>query len=178
MELTVSGPIGSGKSTVAKLLASRLDFHYMSTGDIFRENARKHGMSVEAFNEYAEKHPEVDVDQDNYLIEKMKTSNRLVIDSRLAGWLSYKNRISAFRVYITADDKTRVERISGREKVTPEQASALISRREESEAKRYRSLYEIDISDTTIYDLVLDTTNMKPEDAVTAILERMKELNA
>ena len=89
MELTVSGPIGSGKSTVAKLLASRLDFHYMSTGDIFRQNARKHGMSVEAFNEYAEKHPEVDVDQDNYLIEKMKTSNRLW---RL--WLSWRRQIS------------------------------------------------------------------------------------
>jgi|YelNatPaOPRAMG01_1025707.scaffolds.fasta_scaffold04417_6 cytidylate kinase len=178
MELTVSGPIGSGKSTVAKILASRLGVEYMSTGDIFRDNARKHRMSVEAFNEYAEKHPEVDIDQDNYLIERMKNSDGLVIDSRLAGWLSYKNRITAFRIYITADNKTRVERISGREKVTPDQATVLISRREESEAKRYRDLYDVDIRDTSIYDMILDTTNMTPEDAVNAIIEKMKELNA
>jgi cytidylate kinase len=178
MELTVSGPIGSGKSTIAKFLAARLDARYLSTGDIFRENARKHGMTVEAFNEFAETHPEVDVDQDNYLIERMKTSDRLVIDSRLAGWLSYINWIGAFRIYITADDKTRVERISGREKITPDLAAVLISRREKSEAKRYRDLYGIDIGDTTIYDIVLDTTNMKPEDAVNMIIERNKELNA
>ena len=178
MELTVSGPIGSGKSTVAKLLAARIGSTYMSTGDIFRENARKHGMSVEAFNEYAESHAEVDTEQDNFLIERMRKGDRLVIDSRLAGWLSYKNGIEAFRVFITADYVTRTKRISLREKIDESVASDLISRREESEAKRYRLLYGIDISDTSIYDLVLDTTSMKPDDAVEAIIERMRELSA
>ena len=111
-------------------------------------------------------------------IVRMRKGDGLVIDSRLAGWLSYKNGIDAFRVFITADYVTRTKRISLREKIDESVASDLISRREESEAKRYRLLYGIDISDTSIYDLVLDTTSMKPDDAVEAIIERMRELSA
>lgn len=178
MELTVSGPIGSGKSTVARLLSTRLRMRYMSTGDIFRENAGKHGMSVEAFNEYAEKHPEVDTEQDLFLIEKMRTSDGLVIDSRLAGWLSFKNGIAAFRIYITASVDVRIKRVANRERIDEAVASALIERREKSEARRYMSLYSIDISDTSIYSVLLDTSALDAKTAADLVVTRMRELSA
>ncbi len=178
MELTISGPIGSGKSTVARLLSSTLGMKYLSTGDIFRENAAKHGMTVEAFNEYAEKHPEVDMEQDSYLIEKMRSSDGLVIDSRLAGWLSFRNGIPAFRVYITASIAVRIKRIANRENIDEAVASALLERREKSEAKRYMSLYSIDISDTSIYNVTLDTSALDAESAAGMVVTRIRELSA
>lgn len=35
-QIAIDGPAGSGKSTVAKLVAQRLGFDYLSTGKIFR----------------------------------------------------------------------------------------------------------------------------------------------
>ena len=43
MLLTISGPIGSGKSTVAAALAEELSYEHVSGGDIFRELAAERG---------------------------------------------------------------------------------------------------------------------------------------
>ncbi len=36
MIIAIDGPAGSGKSTVAKLVARRLGFHYLDTGAMYR----------------------------------------------------------------------------------------------------------------------------------------------
>ena len=41
MKILIIGPQGSGKSTQARLLVKKLSFLYLSTGDIFRQIARK-----------------------------------------------------------------------------------------------------------------------------------------
>lgn len=163
MELTISGPIGSGKSTVARLVSSRLSLRYISTGDIFREKAREMSLSIEDFNKYAENHLEIDRDLDRNLVDLMKNTDNIVVDSRLAGWMSFRNKISAIRIFITADPATRAHRISQRENISSEEASARIRQREASERERYKVLYDIDIQDTSIYDLVLRSDNLQPE---------------
>lgn len=163
MELTISGPIGSGKSTVAKIVSDHLSMRYISTGDIFREKAKEMSMSVEDFNRYAENHLEIDRDLDNHLVDIMKKTDNIVIDSRLAGWMSFRNKISALRIFITAGIDIRIQRISQRENISREDAADRIRRRESSERQRYRILYGIDIQDTSIYDLILKSDNLRPE---------------
>lgn len=170
MDITISGPIGSGKSTVARALARQTGRRYFSFGDIFRQNAIKLGMSVEEFNVYAETHPDVDRTLDQDLIEKMRNESDLVVDSRLAGWLSHRENIPAFRVYISAPFDIRASRVAGREGITPDQASHKIVSREESEGRRYRILYGIDIRDTSIYDVVVDSGALTPEEVLEQIV--------
>ena len=43
MKISITGDLGSGKSTVAKQLAKDLGFDYISTGTIFREIAKEYG---------------------------------------------------------------------------------------------------------------------------------------
>ena len=43
--ITISGMLGSGKSTVAKLLAQKLGYEYYSTGNAQREIAKKKAMT-------------------------------------------------------------------------------------------------------------------------------------
>ena len=48
MIIAIDGPAGSGKSTVAKLVAGRLGFHYLDTGAMYRAVAHRaltHGVS-------------------------------------------------------------------------------------------------------------------------------------
>ena len=34
--ITIDGPAGAGKSTIAKLIAAKLGFHYLDTGALYR----------------------------------------------------------------------------------------------------------------------------------------------
>ena len=54
MNITITGNLGSGKSTVCKELA-KIDYQIMSTGTIFREIAKERGLSVIELNEEVNK---------------------------------------------------------------------------------------------------------------------------
>ena len=50
--ITLSGELGSGKSTVANYLISKMPFKIVSAGLLFRQLAAKHGMSAKEFNTF------------------------------------------------------------------------------------------------------------------------------
>ncbi len=159
MKFTISGPIGSGKSTVGKILAKNLGYEFFSGGYFFREQAKQHGMSVEEFNLFAEDHPEIDRNQDDMIADFLSGHDDIVVESRLAGWLCQMRDIRAFKVFLTASFETRLGRISRREGERKDLA-ALLRTREESERKRYLELYSIDYGNTEVYDLVINTDTL------------------
>ena len=55
MIITISGKPGSGKSTIAKILAEKLKLKHYSAGDFRREKAKKLCLSLEEFNKLGEK---------------------------------------------------------------------------------------------------------------------------
>lgn len=164
MIITVSGPIGSGKSTVARILATRTGYEYISGGDMFRQSARDLGMSIEEFNLYAEKHPEIDRKQDDTILDILKAGDGIVFDSRLSGWLAHKNGVKAFKIFIYATPEKRISRVLEREGGSFENISVLLKERENSEKKRYMEFYGIDVDSTTCYDLVIESDDITAEE--------------
>ncbi|KDS91417.1 cytidylate kinase [Halorubrum saccharovorum] len=161
MLITVSGPPGSGKSTNAAGLADRLGLDHVSGGDIFREMAAERDMTPVEFNEFAEEDPQIDRDLDRRLHEIATTRDDLVLESRLAGWLSADR--ADFRFWFDAPVSIRAERIAEREGKPVDRAKAETERREASEKKRYRGYYDIDIDDLSIYDAAYNTARWGPE---------------
>ncbi|MBP1988290.1 (d)CMP kinase [Halolamina salifodinae] len=155
MLLTVSGPPGSGKSTNAELLAQRFDLDHISGGDIFRELAEERGYTPVEFNELAEEEDQIDRDLDRRLRNIAATREDVLLESRLAGWLAAEH--ADMRFWLDAPLDVRAERIADREDKTVEEARAVTERRERSEAKRYEELYDLDITDLTIYDAAFNT---------------------
>jgi cytidylate kinase len=163
-KISLAGDLGSGKSTVAKLLIEALGAEYYSTGAIVRAVAEKRGMSVADLNVYMETHPEIDKEIDDGLALLSEDERPLVIDSRMA-WHFTKG---TFKVYLSTDAEVAALRIMNAGRTGESTASLEVQvsetkRRRESEKKRYSEKYGVDIQDLSNYDLVVDTTYATPE---------------
>ena len=168
--ITISGTPGSGKSTVAQLVGKQLGLHYVYSGEFFRKMARDHHMSLEDFGKYCETHREIDEQLDAHQLKILQKGN-VVLEGRIAGWIAHRNEIPAVKVLLHADIKTRSERIVNREQGDVATRRMEIVERERSEATRYKTYYNIDLGDTSIYDLVIDSSDKTPEEIVAIILE-------
>ncbi len=172
--VTISGLPGSGTTTVARLLEKETGITYVYSGDIFRKMAKKYNMSLEDFGRYCEKHKEVDEELDRYQLEILKKGN-VILEGRISGWIAYRNTIDSLKVILEAELETRVERIIKREKGDFKKRKQEIIEREKSEATRYKNYYDIDVCDTSIYDLVIDSSDKTPEEIVEIIIKEINE---
>ena len=84
VKISLAGDLGSGKSTVGKLLAEKFGAQMYSTGTIQRELAAKMNMTTLELNKYSETHPEVDDMIDDGLRALNEKDVSVVIDSRMA----------------------------------------------------------------------------------------------
>lgn len=174
--ITIGGALGSGKSSVARKVAEYLAYDHFSSGDLFRRIARESGISIEDLNSKAEGDDSLDRKVDEILAQMGKDKHHIVIDSRLAyHWIP-----DSYKVYLSLDEKTAAERIfsqlqtEGRVSQTATSVDELlqnIAKRRESEHKRYFTLYSVDDTDLSAFDLVIDTKKIQLEEVVQQVLD-------
>ena len=172
MRLTIGGPPGSGKTTLARVLSQKTGMEIVYAGEIFRKMAEERGVSLEDFGKMAEEDESIDRALDERMLEIARERDDIILDGRLTGYLTKKHDIPAFRVYVTAEFPVRVERIAGREEKDKKTVEREILTREESEYRRYMKYYGFDIRDTSIYDIVIESDKMSPEAMAEMALHR------
>jgi cytidylate kinase len=84
--------------------------------------------------------------------------------------------IDALKVWLTAPEEIRAERVAQREGLTKDQALEANRTREESERKRYEDIYEIDLTDLSVYNLQIDTHKHDPDEVSDQIVETADEV--
>ena len=133
--ITITGQLGSGKSTVAKMLAERLKWQYYSTGMAQRHIAQKRGISTTQLNQLAVSDPAIDHEVDAVFKNPPWGDQPCVVDSRLA-WHFLPNSL---KVCLLVDPKVAAKRVCGEKGRVSEHYS------NEKEALTYlqRSLKEI-----------------------------------
>ena len=168
--ITVSGLHGSGKSTHARRLAEVLGLRYISAGEMFRRMADERGLTLEEMSKLAEEDPEIDrlVDERT---KKEALKGGVVVDAVLSGWMADTADIKAF---LTAPLEARIRRIAERDGLNLEEARRRTLLREEIERERFRKFYGMNISDLSIYDVVLNT-ELFDADGTARILKKVVE---
>ena len=178
MIVTIGGPPGGGKTTAATLFAEKYGFALLSGGALFREMAAERRMDLVAFGAHAEKHPDIDRELDEIILVSVRTAvldgKDTVVDGRIQAHLLTRAGVRAFRVLFTAPIDVRAKRIADRERKSEKQALDEILVRERSERVRYAAIYGIDLDDVTVYDLEIDSSELRPEAIVRRIHEGAK----
>ena len=88
--ITLSGELGSGKSTVANYLIGKMPFKIVSAGLLFRQLAAKHGMSAKEFNQFIENDPKYDHYVDDTMAELGRTDEKIIFIS-MSMWTPQPN---------------------------------------------------------------------------------------
>ena len=157
LKVTISGPPGSGTSTLVAKIAESRGWRSMNGGDVFREEARSRGLSVEELSSVAKQDSDVDVHLDNLLKKRMSSPDSPeIVESRLSGWWAHKKELECLRVWVSVSDQERARRIQKREGGEFSDCLERSQQRQEDDMARYSSLYGIDLDDMSPYHLVID----------------------
>ena len=114
---------------------------------------------------------------DEKIIEIAKKGN-VIIDSQLSAYIL--ESLADFKILLTCPLEIRVKRMAQRDNVSYDKKLKETKLREESELKRFKQLYGIDLNDQqkkqNVYNLILDTRNLTVEEILDKILSALPQI--
>jgi predicted cytidylate kinase len=174
--VVINGDLGSGKSTVARLLADRLQVRHVSVGDLYRAMAAERGLTALQLNLHAELDESIDHLVDELQSDLAASGERIVMDSRLA-WHFFT---TALKVHLITEPTVAAQRVLSRPADTVEAYPSLVearrrlAERSDSERMRFLTRYGVDKTRLENYDLVCDTTRAAPAEIVDRVVDALE----
>ena len=106
MNITITGDIGSGKSTIARIIAEQLNMNIIETGELYRKYSNEHGVDVLGQNKSNDW--SIDKKIDNEIARLGKEVDNTIFVSRLA-WYFVPNAVN---IYLTVNPILAAKRVS------------------------------------------------------------------
>jgi len=162
--ITISGRVASGATTLSINLARKIGWKLINGGELYRQYAQKSGIPLEKTNLSSDKYH---LDLDKFIKEKLMTEKQLIIESWLAGF-DAAGISGVFKIFVMcSDDGIRVDRLVNRDKLTIAEAIEHLKTREEENLMKWERLYKTrDFWNPNLYDLVIDTYTSGPEETL------------
>ncbi len=178
MHITITGNLGSGKSTICKLLSEKYQFEIYSTGKVQRELARQMNMTTLELNQLmcSDKKYDKMIDDETARLSRENKDKNIIFDSRLA-WHFVEH---SFKVFVSVSLEVAAERVindqrGAEEKYsTLEEAKKLLAERAATERVRYKDIYNLNYMDFSNYNLIVDSTYCTPDKIAEVILKEAK----
>ncbi len=167
--IAISGKSGCGNTTVTRLVGKKLGLRVVNY--TFHDIAKEMGITFEEVCELAEKDPKYDRHLDDTQIALAKETG-IVLGSRLAIWLIEDANL---KVYLSALPEVRAQRIADREHANFELTYDEMMKRDRRDRERYIRLYQIDIDDYHIADLIIDAHSSDQHQISDRIVEEVNK---
>jgi CMP/dCMP kinase len=179
MHITITGNLGSGKSTICKLLNEEYQFEVYSTGKVQRELARQMNMTTLELNQLmcSDKKYDKMIDDETARISRENKDKDIIFDSRLA-WNFVE---SSFKVFVSVGLGVAAERVMNDQRgaeekySTLQEAKELLAKRATTECIRYKDIYNLNYMDFSNYNLIIDSTYSLPDKIAEIIIQEAKK---
>ncbi len=174
MLISITGKLGSGKSTICNLLKDRYGFEIYSTGAFQREVARKMGITTLELNKRLREDPSLDyvIDDAVKQLSIERAQDKLIFDSRMAWHFAEKS----FKIFLTIEPCEAARRVMLNQRGSEEfyadeqEACDKLIERSKVEQARFLQIYGVDYYDYGNFDLIVDTTRRTPDEIIDIIV--------
>lgn len=176
--ITISGRIGTGKTTLANSLGEVLGWSVLDGGKLFRKITQDLGMQIKETNARPDS---FDLAYEENVKKLLRQEEKQIIQSHLAGF-DAQGIEGVYKILVICrdekgDDKAdiRIDRLMNRDNIDLEKAKEEIIEREEQNLDKFRRLYTDNDSswvywDEKYYDLVVNTYSHNREEALLFVL--------
>jgi cytidylate kinase len=167
-KVTIFGWAGVGKSSTGAVIAQKLGFDFVSSGNLFRAMATRMKISPQELELRAKTDLSIDRAIDEMLVEIGKNEACVLVESRLAWhWIPH-----SIKVKFKCADEERYRRIALRDNLSIDEAVRQTQEREAAIIERYENLYSIkNFGSDRDFDLIFDTTTASRETTLELALD-------
>jgi len=183
--LTISHEMGSGGAEIGMAVATRLGYTYVDNEELLAR-AQRYGLGEERLARLVEDRPSwverFDAETRRCILAlqavlyEFAQADNVVMIGGGGQWL-LRGVPHALRTRIVAPFPERVTRLTatlsaqGRERVTPKMVAQFIRRDDIQKAARMRYLFDADVKDPGLYDVLINTAAFSREAAVALLAE-------
>jgi len=169
-----------GKTTVAKIIASKLGLKLIGGGDILKEIAIEEGYNAVGddwwdtkdgmkFMEERSGSPEFDREVDKRLLARANKGD-VVMTSYTLPWLAK----TGIKVWLSGTKGSRAQRMATRDSTSPEECAKVIDARDSENFALYKKLYGIRFGkDLSPFAIVVGTDGVPATEVARSVLEQL-----
>jgi cytidylate kinase len=183
--LTISHEMGSGGAEIGMSVATRLGYTLVDHEQLLKR-AQRYGLAEDRLARLAEERPSwverFDAETRRYIVALQAVlyecahDDDVVLMGRGGQWL-LRDFPHALRTRIIAPFPLRVTRLTetlsaqGKERVTPKTVAQFIRRDDIQKSARMRYLFDVDLKDSSLYDVLINTAALSREAAVELLVD-------
>src|SRR3989344_5452272 len=179
--ITISGRIGSGATTLAKKLSEVLGWEMLDGGGLFRQLEKEQGFDI---NKSDSRPDHFDLQYEEMIKKNLREKKHQIIQSHLAGF-DAQGIEGVYKILVVCEDDEgndkkdiRIDRLVNRDKISVEEAKNEVVEREKRNLEKWRRLYADNDDvwvywDKKYYDLIINTYSHNKEEALKITLEAL-----